>query len=285
MTTTEQAATSFSSLAGMVILINGGTQGLGEQTARLCAQRGAAGLVLVGRKAALGVPLAAELTAADTPTLFVEADVSEASAADRIMAAADEKFGVVHGLVNVAASCDRGTIFDTTVEDWDYILNINVRAPFQLTQGVARILKREREKNPSITGSIVNIGSTSGYGGQPFLHAYCVSKGALMAETKNAAYSLMRWGVRVNQVNPGWMDTASEDATQRKWHGAVDGWLESAEAGQPMGRLVKPNEVARAIAFLLSPESGLMTGSIIDFDQSVQGAGDAPKPSADETPK
>jgi NAD(P)-dependent dehydrogenase (short-subunit alcohol dehydrogenase family) len=283
--TTEQATPNFASLAGMVILISGGTQGLGEQTARLCAQRGAAGLVLVGRKAALGVALTAELTDAGTPTLFVEADVSEATAADRIMAAADERFGVVHGLVNVAASCERGTIFDTTVEDWNYILNINVRAPFQLTQGVARILKREREKDPSVTGSIVNIGSTSGYGGQPILHAYSVSKGALMAETKNAAYSLMRWGVRVNQVNPGWMDTASEDATQRKWHGATDGWLESAEAGQPMGRLVKPDEVARAVAYLLSKESGLMTGSIIDFDQSVQGAGDAPKPSADEMPK
>ena len=103
--------------------------------------------------------------------------------------------------------------------------------------------------------------------------------------TKNSAFALMRHNVRVNQVNPGWMDTESEDAVQRKWHDADHTWLGKAEAGQPMGRLVKPEEVARMIVFLLSPESGLTTGTVIDFDQSVQGAGDAPKPSLAETPK
>ncbi len=276
----SQTTTSNPPLAGMVILISGGTQGLGETTARLCAQRGAAGLVLVGRSANLGEALSKELTAAGTPTIFIEADVSDASAAQTIIAAAEARFGVVHGLVNVAACTDRGNIFDTTIDAWDRMMNINVRAPFLLTQAVARLLQRRGEK-----GSIVNIGSTSGHGGQPFLHGYSVSKGAISIETKNATYSLMRWGVRVNQLNPGWMDTPSEDAVQRNWHGADDSWLASAEASRPMGRLVKPDEVARAIAFLLSDESGLMTGTIIDFDQSVQGAGDAPAPRLDETPE
>jgi NAD(P)-dependent dehydrogenase (short-subunit alcohol dehydrogenase family) len=279
-TTTTETTDQACRLDGMVILISGGTQGLGETTARLCAARGAAGLVLAGRSADLGNALSAELTAAGTPTIFVAADMTDPTAADRVIGAADTRFGVVHGLVNVAACTDRGTIYDTTVAEWDNMLALNLRAPFQLTQGVARLLRREKA-----SGSVVNIGSTSGHGGQPFLHAYCVSKGALMIETKNAAYSLMRAGVRVNQVNPGWMDTASEDATQRRWHAATDGWLAAAEAGQPMGRLVKPDEVARTIVFLLSPESGLMTGTIIDFDQSVQGAGDAPKPSPEESPK
>jgi NAD(P)-dependent dehydrogenase (short-subunit alcohol dehydrogenase family) len=125
----------------------------------------------------------------------------------------------------------------------------------------------------------------SGHGGQPFILSYCVSKGALATMTKNVAYSLMRHGVRVNQVNPGWMDTPAEDAVQRRFHGASDGWLEAAEAGQPMGRLIKPPEVAETIVFLLSDRSGMMTGNIIDYDQSVQGAGDAPKPSVQETPQ
>jgi NAD(P)-dependent dehydrogenase (short-subunit alcohol dehydrogenase family) len=103
--------------------------------------------------------------------------------------------------------------------------------------------------------------------------------------TKNVAYSLMRHGIRVNQVNPGWMDTAAEDAVQRRFHGASDGWLETAEAGQPMGRLIKPPEVAELIVYLLSDRSGMMTGNIIDYDQSIQGAGDAPKPSQQETPQ
>ncbi len=266
-------------LDGMVVLINGGTQGLGEAIARECAANGAAGLVLLGRSAERGAALAESLTTTGTPTLFVEADMSDPTSADRVMAAAEARFGVVHGLANVAASTSRGNVFDTTVEGWDDMMALNVRAPFQLIQGAARLLRANGEK-----GSIVNVGSVSGYGGQPFLHAYCVSKGALMTLTKNAAYSLMRHGIRVNQVNPGWMDTESEAMIQKVWHNADDDWLVAAEASQPMGRLVKTDEVARTIVFLLSPQSGLTTGAIIDIDQSVQGAGDAPKPSAEETP-
>jgi NAD(P)-dependent dehydrogenase (short-subunit alcohol dehydrogenase family) len=267
-------------LDGMVILINGGTQGLGEQTARLCAARGAAGLVLSGRSTDLGEALAAELSGAGTPTIYVEADISKADAPAAVVAAGEAKFKTIHGLVNVAASCARGNVFDTTIEEWDEMLAINTRAPFFFLQGVAHSARRA-----GVGGSIVNVGSTSAHGGQTFLHTYCVSKGALSVMTRNAAYSLMRYGIRVNQVNPGWMNTASEDAVQRKWHNAQDGWLEGASVGQPMQRLVEPDEVARCIAYLLSTESGLMTGTSIDFDQSVQGAGDPPKPTAEETPK
>ncbi len=95
--------------------------------------------------------------------------------------------------------------------------------------------------------------------------------------TKNLAYSLMRHKIRVNQVSPGWMDTESEDTVQRRFHGATDGWLERAEAEQPTGRLIKPPEVAKVVTFYLSDESGMLTGNIVDYDQSVQGAGDAPE--------
>ena len=83
---------------------------------------------------------------------------------------------------------------------------VNVRAPFFVLQGAAEIMRRE-----GVAGSVVNIGSVCGHGGQPFILAYSVSKGALAMMTKNAAYSLMRHGIRVNQINPGWMDTESED--------------------------------------------------------------------------
>jgi len=81
-------------------------------------------------------------------------------------------------------------------------------------------------------------------------------------------------------LNIGWMDTPGENVIQRKYHDAGAGWLENAEAGMPFGRLLKPEEVARAVAFLASEESGMMTGSIVDFDQSVQGAGPQPIPPA-----
>ena len=97
-------------------------------------------------------------------------------------------------------------MWTTDVDLWDSMQAVNVRAPFFLLQGAARIMRRE-----GVAGSIVNVGSVSGHGGQPFILAYSVSKGTLATLTKNAAYSLMRHNIRVNQVNPGWMDTAAED--------------------------------------------------------------------------
>jgi NAD(P)-dependent dehydrogenase (short-subunit alcohol dehydrogenase family) len=131
-------------------------------------------------------------------------------------------------------------------------------------------------KREKIEGSIINIISMSGHGGQSFITAYCASKGALITLTKNVAYSVMNHRIRVNGLTIGWMDTPGEDRIMKTYHGAEDGWLQAAEKGRPFGRLLKPDEVARQVAFLASAESGLMTGSIIDFDQQVLGAGDAP---------
>jgi NAD(P)-dependent dehydrogenase (short-subunit alcohol dehydrogenase family) len=117
----------------------------------------------------------------------------------------------------------------------------------------------------------VNILSMSAHGGQPFLTPYSMSKGALATLTKNVAFTLMPWRIRVNALNIGWMNTPGEDAIMRREHGAQDGWLAKASAEQPFGRLIEPDEVARACAYLASAESGLMTGSVIDFDQSVLG--------------
>jgi NAD(P)-dependent dehydrogenase (short-subunit alcohol dehydrogenase family) len=264
---------------GKIVIINGGTHGLGETTARHLAASGAAGLVLAGRSATKGRSLAAELAAAGTPTEYVEADMEDREAPRRIVAATDAAFGTVHGVVNVAATTFRDNVWTATPDGWDTMMAVNVRAPFFLLQAAAELMRRE-----GVSGSIVNIGSTSGHGGQPFIASYCVSKGALSVMTKNMAYALMRHGIRVNQISPGWMDTAAEDAVQRRFHGAVDGWLERAEAEQPMGRLIKPIEVARFVTFYLSDDSGMATGTIVDYDQSVQGAGDAPKPSTEETP-
>lgn len=78
--------------------------------------------------------------------------------------------------------------------------------------------------------------------------------------------------IRCNAILPGWMDTPGEDLTQRKYHGATDGWLERAEASQPMGQLCKPQQLAGLASYLLSQEAGVMTGALIDYDQNVAGA-------------
>jgi NAD(P)-dependent dehydrogenase (short-subunit alcohol dehydrogenase family) len=134
-------------------------------------------------------------------------------------------------------------------------------------------------KKTKTAGTIVNILSMSGHGGQDFISAYCGSKGALATLTRNVAFSVMGYRIRVNGLNIGWMDTPGEDRIMKAYHDAQPGWLENAEKGRPFGRLLKPAEVARAVAYLSSAESGLMTGSIIDFDQQVLGTGNAiPEP-------
>ena len=261
-----------------VTIINGGTQGLGEAVARKLVSQGATGLVLAGRSADRGEALASELTGLGTPTLFVQCDIAEAATPQAIVEACDQKFGTVHGVVNVAAATSRATLFTDTPEHFDTQMTINVKAPYFLIQAAARVMVRD-----GVHGSIVNIGSTAGYGGQGKLTAYAMSKGALAIMTRNLAYGLMRHHIRVNQVNPGWMDTESEHRTQITYDGAPDNWLEIAEAGRPFGRLVKPWEVANLIAFCLSDESGVMTGNLIDVDQSVQGAGEPPVPAEADT--
>src|SRR5271156_928495 len=258
-------------LNGKIAIVTGGTQGLGEAITRLFAERGAAGLVICGRNAKGGERVASELSAAGCPTVFVQADLANVADCRKVVAKADERFGRVDALVNAAGLSDRGNIFDTTEERFNEIFDVNVRAPFFLIQGAVLIMKREK-----IQGSIVNIQSMSAHGGQPFITAYCASKGALATLTRNVAHSLVKFRIRVNGLNIGWMSTPGEDRIMKTYHGAKDGWLEEAVKARPFGRLLDPKEVARACVFLCSDESGLMTGSNIDFDQNVVGTADPP---------
>jgi NAD(P)-dependent dehydrogenase (short-subunit alcohol dehydrogenase family) len=259
-----------------IAVVTGGTQGLGETIARTLAERGARGLVICGRNTERGEAVARDIGAQGCRTEFVRADLASMEDTRQVVARADSAFGRVDVLVNAAGITDRGTIFDTSPELFDRMFAVNVRAPFFLMQDAAKIMRREKTE-----GTMVNILSMSAHGGQPFISAYCGSKGALATLTKNAAFSLMPWRIRVNALNIGWMNTPGEDRIMKLYHGAQDGWLDKAMESQPFGRLLETSEVARAVAFLASTESGMMTGSVIDFDQSVIGCYEsAPHPSA-----
>ncbi|HUL05014.1 MAG TPA: SDR family oxidoreductase [Candidatus Acidoferrum sp.] len=256
---------------GQYAVVTGGTQGMGEAVARLFAARGAAGLVICGRNKAKGEAVAGSLTKGGCKTLYVEADLAKVEDCRKIIATADKSFGKLHVLANCAGYTDRGTILDTSPELFDQMFSVNVRAPFFLMQDAIKIMRREH-----IQGAIVNLITMSSYGGQPFITAYCASKGALVTLTRNVAFAVMRERIRVNGLNVGWSDTPGEDRVMKRYHGAKDGWLADAEKKQPFGRLIKPTEVARTIAFLASAEAGLMTGAIVDYDQSVRGAYESP---------
>ena len=255
-------------LDGKYAVVTGGTQGLGAAVAHQFAQAGVAGLVTCGRNTDKGEAVATQIAAsADIPVHFVTADLSSVGDCRTVVAAANRHFGRVDILVNAAAITDRGTILDTSPDLFDSMFAINVRAPFFLMQEAARLMIRE-----NVEGAIVNIGSMSARAGQPFISAYCASKGALATMTRNVAFSLMRNRIRVNQLNIGWMASDGEDRIQKTYHDAPDNWLAKASAELPFGRLIDPAEVARAVAFIASEDAGMMTGSVIEFDQSVWGA-------------
>ena len=258
------------SMDGKTAVITGSTQGLGEAIAHLFAERGVSQLVITGRNAGRGEKVKAALEAKKVKTVFVQADLAKMADVRKVIAACDTAFGRIDALVNAAALTDRGSIWDTTEARYDEIFDVNVKAPFFLMQDALQLMKKTRT-----SGTIVNILSMSGHGGQDFISAYCGSKGALATLTRNVAYSVMKYHIRVNGLNIGWMDTPGEDRIMKTYHDAQSGWRENAEKGRPFGRLLKPAEVARAVAYLSSAESGLMTGSIIDFDQQVLGAGNA----------
>lgn len=260
-----------SRFTGKVAVVTGSTQGLGEAIVRRFVAEDAAGIIVTGRDDARGKRVRREVEESGADAIFVAADLAAPDAAEVIMEAADARFGRVDVLVNAAALTARGTILDTSRDLWDTMMAVNVRAPFFLIQQAARIMRRE-----AIAGAVVNIGSVAAYGSMPFLAPYAVSKGALMTLTKNAAYALSRDRIRVNQLNLGWMDTPAEHQVQTEVHGLPENWLELVEAGMPFGRLLKPAEVAEAVAFAASDDSGMMTGAVIDFDQSVIGGGPQP---------
>lgn len=265
-------------LDGKIAIVTGGTQGLGAAIARCFADNGVSGLVICGRSEDKGRAVA-EAISKDTGVAvhFVTADLGSVDNCRRVVAKADQQFGRVDTLVNAAGLTDRGNLLNTTEELFDRMFAVNTRAPFFLMQDTAKIMIREK-----IEGTIVNIGSASAMAGQPFIAPYCASKGALATLTRNSGYALMRNRVRVNQLNIGWMASDGEDRVQREYHGASDDWLDNAAAQQPFGRLIDPVEVARSVAFLASDDSGMMTGSVIHFDQSVWGGYSFAPPSPED---
>jgi NAD(P)-dependent dehydrogenase (short-subunit alcohol dehydrogenase family) len=248
-------------------IVTGGAQGIGLAVATRLVEEGCKAVALVGRSSEKGARAVAELQRLGAEAIFVSADVSEPAECAKAVDAALERFGNVNALVNAAASSARGSLVETTPELFDHLFNTNVRGPLFLMQGLVKHLLAEGKP-----GTIVNVLSMSAHCGQDFLTAYSSSKGALAILTKNVAHSYRRNRIRCNAVLPGWMDTPGEAVVQAKWHGAAPDWLEKAEAGQPMGQLVKPNQLASLVAYMVSPESGVMTGSLVDYDQNVAGA-------------
>jgi NAD(P)-dependent dehydrogenase (short-subunit alcohol dehydrogenase family) len=188
----------------------------------------------------------------------IVADVTEDASPRRIVQEAVDRFGRIDALVNAAGIIASGAVTATTDENWDAMMNVNVRAPFRLIREAADYLATRG-------GAVVNVSSVAGVRAFPGLASYCVSKAAVDQLTRVAALDLAGRGVRVNAVNPGVVVTN----LHRRGGMAEDRYaefLERSKTTHPLGRPGTAEEIAALVAFLVSPNSSWLTGETIAID-------------------
>ena len=245
-------------LANKVIIVTGSTTGIGKAIAIKCVAEGAS-VVIHGLEEDLGNEVLQELGNVKA-VLHIE-DISVVGAPERLVALAIQKFGRLDAIVNNAAAVVSSNIQTTDLAFFQKVLAVNTLAPFALIKAAL----------PHLTetyGCVLNIGSVNAYSGEPNLFAYSVSKGALMTMTRNLGDTLHREnGVRVNQINPGWVLTETEVRRKRE-HGLADDWYaEIPEVYAPSGRILSPQEIAAASVYWLADESGPVSGQVVDLEQ------------------
>jgi NAD(P)-dependent dehydrogenase (short-subunit alcohol dehydrogenase family) len=245
-------------LKNKIVLVTGSTTGIGKAIAVRCAAEGAS-VIIHGLERDLGDHVLEEI-GSDKAILHIE-DLSVEDAPQRLVDVAVNRFGRLDALVNNAALVVSGDIHTTDINFFRHVLEVNTLVPFMLIKTALPHLQRSR-------GCVLNIGSVNAYCGEPNLFPYSVSKGALMTMTRNLGDSLHREnGVRVNQINPGWVLTETE-VNRKRAQGLADDWYTNIpRINAPAGRILKPEEIAAAAIYWLADESGPISGQVVDLEQ------------------
>ena len=252
---------SHSGLQGRVVLITGATSGIGRATANEFAACGA-DLVLTGRSRIRGEDVLEDARRTGVRCEFVDGDVRDSAFCQHVIRRSIDAFSKLDVLVNNAGVIFRGTAEETTDDMWAETMATNVTAVFQMSRAALPHLKRTR-------GAIVNIASDWGLRGGEHAVAYCASKGAVVQMTKAMAKDHARDGVRINAVCPGDTDTPmiTTEIAQR----GLDEARARADydAAVPLGRMGRPQEIAKLVRFLASDEASYMTGAAVLIDGGV----------------
>jgi NAD(P)-dependent dehydrogenase (short-subunit alcohol dehydrogenase family) len=240
-----------------VAVITGASSGIGRATALLFAAKGAK-VVAVGRNAKELGKLRDDMKGKKGSIKTMLADLSETTQVDRLISEVGDGFGQIDVLVNAAGIIKNGSIENTTLDEWDKMMNINLRSVFYMMQKCVPHLELTK-------GNIVNVSSVTGPRAFPNVLAYCVSKAAIDQLTRCSALELAPKSVRVNAVNPGVVVTNihKRGGMEEEAYGK---FLEHSKTTHPLGRVGKASEVAELIYFLASDKASWITGATYEID-------------------
>ena len=245
-------------LENKVIIVTGSTTGIGKAIALRCVAEGAR-VVLHGLEDDLGREVLTQI-GKEKAALHVQ-DISLGRAPEKLVNVALENFGHLDAVVNNAAWVVSSDIETTDPDFLRQVLEVNTIAPFVLIRAALKELRKTK-------GCVLNIGSVNAWSGEPNLLAYSISKGALVTLTRNLGDTLFRdAGVRVNQINPGWVLTEKEIQRKEEQGLEADWYKDIPKVFAPSGRLLSPAEIAAAAVYWLSDECGPVSGQVIDLEQ------------------
>lgn len=246
-------------MSARVAIVTGAADGIGWATAQCLAQQGwRVALLDIQTEAAQ-----ARAAALGSEHLGLLGDVTDAAAVQSAVSSVHSHFGRIDGLVNNAGIGDQAVpTLQQTVEGFDRVLAVHLRGQFLMSQAFAAHVLAQGVDAPGERGAIVNIASIAALGGIPARNAYSAAKAGVVGMTRAMAMEWARQGVRVNAVAPGYVATALVAALALQ--GALDG--AAIERRTPLGRMAAPEEIAQAIAFLLSPAASYITGALLPVD-------------------
>lgn len=242
------------SLEGKVAVVTGGRQGIGKAIALTLAEAGA-DVVVCGRTLPDLEKVAEEIRALGRRSLAVQTDVSRKSEVDNLVQRVEDELGTIDILVNNAGISGRATLFEASEDEWDRVMDVNLRGCYLCSQAVGKGMI-ERKK-----GNIISIASTDGLSAETLRMPYNISKAGVVMLTRVLARQLSSYGIRVNAIAPGWIRT---EMTRLLWD--YPERLKLVEAEIPLGRIAEPGEMAGVALFLASEASSYITGHTIVAD-------------------